>query len=232
MPVDGGAADAGVTLEGASAQADSAAPDATTSMRHVADGGAIDADATQGEAATQAEAAADAGSADSGRPDADASSGHPTDAKADGPRCTDDLSDIGTADFHIAFSLATATTAQTGLVALLSQRSVCTLSAFWSVRIWDGALYVETEENADATHVALTTSGPQVNDGRPHDILIRRVAQTLAVLIDGTSAGTIPDPTSFAALPLLKMGTDPCVGGPDGTAVLSGTLTSVCITSP
>lgn len=151
----------------------------------------------------------------------------PADASEGGTACTDDLSNIGTADFTIAFSLSTSQTAAN--VAVLNQRSACTFSMLWDVRVSGGNLYVATDDNSgDYNNL---TSAAAVNDGSLHAIVVKRVSEVLSITVDGTASGSGPSTAAFGALPPLQQGTDVCEAT-DGTVALVGTLANVCISSP
>jgi hypothetical protein len=222
-PTDGdaGAADTGLAEGGGSDGAlDSAPP--SDGPQHDGDGAAA-SDASPADSQPES-AASDSGSLDSGAPDAH-------DAAADAGPCITDLSGIGTGDFHIAFSMATT---QTGQVALLNQRNVCFFGLFWDLRIYSGTLDVQTDDSANNFVEFQTTVPPLLNDGNLHAVVVHRAAQVITVTIDGTPAGTSSDVSSFASLPALQTGHDPCETGPmkDGTVSFAGTLKNVCITAP
>ncbi len=141
----------------------------------------------------------------------------------DGSPCSGDLSFLGTGNFSIAFGLRTT---QSGRAALLNQRSTCGPSVFWDVRFSSGQIEAEVDDGASDTD--LTTTGPQVNDGASHDIVVARADGTLAITIDGRIAGSQGAGESLGALPRLATGTDVC-DGQDGTAAFEGTLTVTCV---
>jgi hypothetical protein len=148
------------------------------------------------------------------------------DATNDAAKCTGDLSNIGTNDFDVSF---TVTSVQAGLVALVSQRRNCGPSVFWDVRMRAGFILVEVDDVASYTE--LTSTGTQVDDGVTHDVSVRRSAETLTVYVDGKASGSMSAPESFGQLTPVTIGTDPCVDS-GTTTVLVGTLASLCITSP
>ncbi len=154
-------------------------------------------------------------------------SGGPEHAE-DGATCTGDLSNIGTHDFDISF---TVTSDQTGRAALVNQRQVCTFSVFWDVRMSDGFILAEVDNGAN--YVSITTTGVQVDDGRPHEVRVRRSSDVLTVYVDGDASGSISAPTSLGKLAPVTTGTDPCIGSPtDTTMALVGSLVNLCVTSP
>jgi hypothetical protein len=169
----------------------------------------------------------DAGTLDEALPEAS------TDGAPDAPACREDLSNIGTGDFHVALTL---TTTQTdNLVALVNQRGTCGPSLFWDIRMDGGLLYVETDDVAHYT--PFVSTGTKVNDGMPHAILLQRVAGQLEVLVDGAPSGSQPSATSFGALPPVRVKTDICDGqlepnGVDRTAPLVGTISDLCVSAP
>jgi hypothetical protein len=169
----------------------------------------------QADAAGMSDAAADSAVHDSGQ---------------DAARCINDLSNIGTADFQVSFSMMGT---QTGRTALINQRRICYFDEFWDVRVQNGALMIETDENNQANWAIFTTKGPLVNDGQVHTVLVQRRAGTVTAYIDGMASGTSTMRTSFGALPPMAIGTDPCDNNStDGTVAFSGKVTNLCITSP
>lgn len=168
----------------------------------------------------------DAARSDSGTPLVDAGA---HDAGTDGatPACSGDLSNIGTGDFHITFTLRMT---QSGLVALVNQRASCTPSTFWDLRLKSGEIQVETDDVTN--YAALTGSGPDLDDGATHAVVVERVSGTLSIVVDGTNYGSTGSATSFGALAALTVGTDVCEqSGGDGTVALSGSLTNLCVAS-
>jgi hypothetical protein len=150
------------------------------------------------------------------------------DSPPDAPTtCTNDLSNVHAADFHIAFSLKTT---QTGTVSLVDQRGVCGRSGvYWDVRLYTGHVRVETYDGTNL--LDLTSTGPAVDDGHVHAIMVQRTAGKVAISIDGTAAGSLAMAASFGTLPALKSGTDIC-DGHSGQVALTGMLTGLCISSP
>jgi hypothetical protein len=140
--------------------------------------------------------------------------------------CDGDLSNVGTGDFRMSFQVATT---QTGWVAVANQRAECAPSVFWDVRIADGGfVYAEVDDGAHYT--AITSTGPKINDGAPHAILVVRASGTLTVYVDGGASGSQASGASLGPLPPLRLGTDVCVGAPgDDTAALIGGVTDACV---
>jgi hypothetical protein len=151
------------------------------------------------------------------------------DALAEGSPCVGDLSNIGAGDFRISFSL---TSSQRGTVAVANQRTTCWFGMFWDVRLLNGTLEIETDDGVN--YMQFTTSGHLVNDGQPHQVLIRRTSQMVTVQIDGVAAGTGVSRASFGRLSPVVWGMDPCQVGPmkDSTVAFKGTLTNLCVTVP
>jgi hypothetical protein len=206
--------------------ADASSADAGDSRGDTAVDGASEAGRVDG-----ADASGDVAAGDDA---ADATSNDARDAAPDvsGPDasdaaiCTNDLSNIGAADFRIAFTI---TTRATALSALLNQRPVCNHGDFWDVRLSpDGTLAVETD---DGTHYTPLFSTLSVNDGNPHNVMVSRVSGTLSIVIDGSGAGSAASTSSFGSLAALRSGTDVC-DGLDPTVVLVGMVSNVCISSP
>jgi concanavalin A-like lectin/glucanase superfamily protein len=163
------------------------------------------------ELTTEAESEASAGAAD---------------AAKDAATCTGDLSNIGTNDFDISF---TVTSVQGGLVALVSQRTNCGPSVFWDIRMKDGFILMEVDDVASYT--AITSAGTQVDDGAAHHVSVRRSTETLTVYVNGIASGSMSAPQSIGQLAPVTIGTDPCVDS-GTTAALVGTIATLCITSP
>ena len=158
---------------------------------------------------------------------------------SDASPCTGDLSDIGMGDFHISLTL---TTTQQGWVALVNQRSSCGGGMYWDVRIDSGQLVIETDDGVfelDASSENPRTTlapGVIVNDGKPHCIRIERVAQILSIAVDGVVAGSASSISSFAKLPPLTTGTDPCDCIDEGCVppegAFLGAVSELCVGSP
>jgi hypothetical protein len=175
------------------------------------------------------------GATDTGGPTKDAagSDSSPSDAQISSdapilnPSCKNDLSNIGTADFTISMNLSTT---QTGTVAVVNQRMVCNGSAFWDVHLQDGDVQAETDDGI-AHHATLNTTGPAVNDGNPHSVVVQRRSKVLAVFVDGAPAGMTLSQSAFGPLPALETRTSPCVGH-TGVFAFLGPLANICATSP
>jgi Laminin G domain len=225
----GGGVETGTAAESGSAPAADAPPDAVSPM----DAGAPD-DATGGGPPVDVGVQPDAGiDSDAGR-GADAGDGSimdasdASDAGRDASACKGDLSNVGTGDFHVS---ATITTVQSGLVALANQRGVCYFGVFWDIRIQNGLLFVETDDNTNYTK--LVSTGKTVNDGQPHDLLVKRTAGTLTAYVDGVASGSLPAASSLASLPPLVSRTDPCIGhAGDPTVAFVGMIANLCVAAP
>jgi Laminin G domain len=141
--------------------------------------------------------------------------------------CRGDLSNIGTADFHVSLSV---TTTQSGLLAVANQRSQCNPSVFWDIRIDGGFVVVEADDVA--SYGVIQSPGPRVDDGRPHEVLFQRRSHVLFVYVDDAGGmPTTPSTASFGQLPPVAVKTDVCIPQ-DGTVALTGTVTDLCIASP
>jgi hypothetical protein len=141
--------------------------------------------------------------------------------------CEGNLSGIGTADFTISMTLITR---QTGTVAVVNQRSVCNGSDFWDVHLENGDVAAETDDGL-MHHAVDNTTGPAVNDGKPHAISIQRRNETLTVYVDGVAAGSAVSASTFGMLPLVEWTTSPCVGHTNYYSLV-GSVTNRCVTSP
>jgi hypothetical protein len=144
----------------------------------------------------------------------------------DSAGCTGDLSDIGTNDFGISFTVKSV---EGALVALANQRGACGPSVFWDVRMSDGFIYVEVDDRTNYT--TFTTSSVRVNDGRPHDVVIQRSAEVVVASVDGVRSAAYGATASLGKLAPVMSGTDVCASN-DMTAALVGTLSNLCVTSP
>jgi hypothetical protein len=142
---------------------------------------------------------------------------------------TRDLSNVGVGDFHISFHVVTT---ETGWVALLNQRSTCLIGVFWDIRqTAAGTILVETDNNSNASYQTVQST-IRINDGKPHDVVVTRVAGTISIHIDGTLSGQGPSSASLGSLPALRVGTDVCgaTSNPPTAPFAGMTLSLACIT--
>jgi hypothetical protein len=155
----------------------------------------------------------------------------------DASACADEISNIGTANFWISFTLAST---QTGWMSLVNQRTVCAGGMFWDIRMDDGYIVVETDDgmfDSDGGWLenprTTLTSSVAANDGVAHCIVVQRVEGVLSLAIDGLLVGEAPSVTSFAALAPLAVGIDVCdCAGPTCAppqVALIGTVGAVCV---
>ena len=179
---------------------------------------------------------ADAAAAPGDAPMGDAPAGDSGDAQADASMCKNDLSNVGTADFHISFAVRTK---QTGQAALVNQRPACGHAMFWDVTLDDqGRVFAETDDYSPTggpITYASVTSTVAVNDDRSHAIVVQRVAEVLTVKIDGAASGSAPSASNLHQLPPLQEGVDACDVGSCSNCVrqaLVGSITNLCATSP
>jgi hypothetical protein len=171
-----------------------------------------------------------------------------TDASAvpDGHSCIGSFSNIGTADFHISFTMLTA---EGGATALVNQRDHCGYGMFWDARIFGGQIRVETDDEMRASdpsaHPLTELFGTKrVDDGQPHRVMIWRKSQTITIVVDGVTAGSASSTSSFGQLSPLVSEADPCDGQgcsqvplfgsvcKDNTMSFAGTLSGLCLESP
>lgn len=186
-----------------------------------------------------------AGSSDGGRSDSGSGvtedAGHdaarPGDAEAspDAPTCTciNDLSNIGLADFYIAFTLTTTSTVP---MSILNQRSTCdTAHPFWDVFTGtngayspsEGVVYINVGDGSSTFDDVSTQR--VVNDGQPHRIVIARTGGTTFTLtVDGEGGAQTGGPTDplNGTLPTLQVGADVC----SSYEPIAGQMTDVCMT--
>jgi len=218
--------------------APSEAGDAADSSSESADGAAADAsDAEAGDSngpESGSGDSSDAGSVDGGPGEGSATESGALDAARDGSACVGDLSNIGTGDFHISLTVTATGFARTALV---NQRASCASTfcvqpdTFWDIRLLNGALYIETSDSV--RNCSQVTTNGTVNDGKPHRVIVQRVAQRITATIDGVpsvapDAGT--SKSSFGQLPPVSK-TDPCEAT-GSTAPFLGTIANLCVTSP
>jgi hypothetical protein len=140
--------------------------------------------------------------------------------------CPDDLSNIGTGDFHISF---TVTTTQGVEASILNQRSGCFHGMFWDLSLLaDGVLQMETDDSASGADYTVLTTAATVNDGNPHQVIVERVSGMLTVSVGSVSTAAAASTANFGALVPLRQGTDVCTGD----APFAGSISNVCVTSP
>jgi hypothetical protein len=147
------------------------------------------------------------------------------------PVCGTDLSNVGTGDFQITFTMQTMQ--KQGRVALFNQRSACAPGDFWDVHLQDGMLVVETESLIDGgMNDAILTGCLPLADGGPRHIVIQRVGGTLAEFVTGIFDATpMTSLARFDALPAVATGTSACIGV-DATVAFdqnNGALSDLCI---
>jgi hypothetical protein len=190
-----------------------------------------DPDATDVAEAASAEAASDAAQGASDVAEAASDALEAASAASEAAPCRGDLSNIGTADFHVSFSLVTT---QNGLAAIVNQRAVCAFSDFWDIRLaTNGTLDVETvDATQGANGTGLKKVGPKINDGVPHKVVVQRASGTLTVYVDGIASASAISRTSFGQLAAVRIGTDVCTFAIDQTMPLMGTVSDLCVASP
>lgn len=145
--------------------------------------------------------------------------------------CAFDLSGVGAGDFAIKFKIAT-TAKATSTVAC--QRASCDASAdFWDVQLDpSGAIKAYVLRAADAGRYAELATTVRVNDGRAHDVELRRSSGTLESYTDGAPSGSVPAPQELGALPALRIASgNPCEGL-GGLHPLQGNMAGICLGRP
>jgi hypothetical protein len=139
------------------------------------------------------------------------------------PTCSQDLSNIGTGDFSISFTITTSAQVNSAIV---SQRQICMHSKFWEVALLSDqeGISVETDDQVHYTSFV----GPMViSDGAPHDVRICRKSGTIYVFADGSLRSQAESLASFATLPAFASKTTVCTAY--GRTALDGTLEDVCV---
>jgi hypothetical protein len=139
--------------------------------------------------------------------------------------CTNDLSEIGTGDFEIKFTIRAGGNQR--LYAIMGQRAVCGHGYFWSVRILDGWLYVELDDD-NQNYVSFWPYDYLV-DGNVHRVVIRRISGVLSTMLDCGTPSFFAAPTDLAMTlaPLSNATNDVCIG--IDTAPLEGFVTDHCV---
>src|SRR5260370_5675970 len=191
----------------------------------------VDADPRSHDAMLAADGYADNDSSDSSsvavdRADASTTESGPLQAQRDGSAFVGDFSNIGTADFHTSL---TVTTTQVIDTALVNQGAVCSYGMFWDIRVVKGELLIETCD-AFSNYTAVTNHGPLVNDGKPHRVIVKRVAQRITAYIDGVASGMGYSKSSFGQLPPVSS-KDPCETTGQFSPFL-GSIVDLTVTSP
>ena len=141
---------------------------------------------------------------------------------------TDDLSNLGAGNFIMSFHIVTT---QRGWVALVNQRPTCSYGAFWDIRqSATGTIVVEIDGNDQASYETVESTRA-INDGKPHDVVVARLASKLGIRIDGIAAAMGVSWSPLGALPSLRLGSDVC-GATDTPPTLpfaGTTLSGLCI---
>ena len=140
--------------------------------------------------------------------------------------CVADLSNIGLADFRIAFDVRT-TDKNATPDALLNQMAVCgTYHPHWQATLVTGGLGTVGYELSDGTSNVTLEGVTPVTDGLLHHVLIARTSGTLSITIDGHLDNSAPGAVDLVALGMLQIGVSVC-GNP-----LVGQVTNVCLVCP
>jgi len=146
----------------------------------------------------------------------------PADADAgDAATCVESLSNVGTGDFTISFSITTTTT-QASTIA--SQRQSCDgLHPFWDLSLRSTGVMVLEVSGAQLV------STRAINDGTTHAVVIQRRSLEATITIDGAPAGAGTIGTDLGALPMIQLTSgNPCES-PGGRMPLVGMLSGFCL---
>jgi hypothetical protein len=141
-------------------------------------------------------------------------------------RCSDDLSNIGTGDFEIALELKTTAVSGSEIV---SQRPACSSGYFWDLRMGNGLLGFELDDNQQ--HYVGCRGTVPVNDGEKHAIVIRRENLEVSLYVDCQLDVSCAAATNVSMpLPAVEVGSNPCSNPSttDGTIPLVGTVSGLC----
>ncbi|HTQ48280.1 MAG TPA: hypothetical protein VMI75_36240 [Polyangiaceae bacterium] len=148
----------------------------------------------------------------------------------DAPVCMTDLSDVGTGDFTIRFTLTTNETGMT--LALLNQRLGCDqMSTFWDISLSPtGNVVVATDDSIAADYVTVQ-AGSALNDGKAHQVAVIRRAGKLWITADGAVISPMtPDAYLFATFSSLAIGTSACMS--ESPAAAYAVIANVCLAEP
>jgi hypothetical protein len=141
--------------------------------------------------------------------------------------CTGDLGAVGLRDFEVKFTITTST--EDAVNAVIHQRAICNYSYFWDARLSDGKLFFEVDDNG--AHYGSCQSPVPLNDGAPHRVVVRRIAESLSIVVDCGVATSCPShaDVSMPLPPLGNQTNNPCIGSVDQTKALVGTVANVCV---
>ena len=133
--------------------------------------------------------------------------------------------DVGSGNFTFAFWLETT---QAGLVDLFAKRSICDHSNFWNLRLQDGHLVTELDQDASATNYVVFFSVDALNDGLFHHVAVVRRGTVVSAYVDGAldSSATSGEPTNVSNGAELTAASGACTGQ-DATRPLQGMLDEI-----
>ncbi|HEV3189718.1 MAG TPA: hypothetical protein VGY54_04430 [Polyangiaceae bacterium] len=199
------------------------------SVIDVSESGTLAGDGSPSDQSSSTDSSSDIATGDSLAHESGASEG------GDANGCPQDLSGTATRDFSISFTLQT--TQPSSNIALLNQRRECNVGEFWDIRLYNQILYVEI---SDVAQGGIVITGPSpgdsanmavaLNDGKPHDIVVSRVAGEASLTVDGALAGSSSSFQSFGkGLPALKVGRDVCEGFNGTVPLVQGTIGNICV---
>jgi hypothetical protein len=134
--------------------------------------------------------------------------------EASSETCVNDLSNVGTGNFTIAFTVTVSRApAPSVFVSLLNQRAGCTTtSSYWEVAFgsW-GGVTASTYNGADGNPIHFVEGSTSIADGKPHHVKVQRVADALAVWVDGAlGSAQVIDTDALGAMAPLTIGSEPC----------------------
>lgn len=147
------------------------------------------------------------------------------------PECVTDLSNVGLADFTVAFTLTTTyIPAVDSYMALLTQRTTCDdAHPGWDVWMTSaGDLGIEVFDGLSGAYDYIAHDGRTINDGNGHHVTIARIeSTTIDVSVDG-------DPRSYTGLSAMSLrALAPLIVGADpqcsGVKPIVGVLADMCI---
>jgi hypothetical protein len=156
----------------------------------------------------------------------------PKEAGVDAAPCTQDLSGIKNGGFYISFTLQTTQT--NDVVALVSQRDVCSNGIFWELELVNQQLYLEVSDRQMGSTILRSSTGMPLNDGQSHAIVVSRVDGRVQLTVDGVPSRSAMANQSFGdgELGPLRSGTSVCPESGTGTAPLDrqiGSITNLCV---
>jgi hypothetical protein len=129
---------------------------------------------------------------------------------------------FGTSDFTVDFWMKTNSTRVESVV---GRRSICRHSSFWEIRMFNGPLAIELDQDSAGTNYNLIFTHGLVNDGNFHHVAVTRQGIMMSAYIDGVldSTATTSGVTDIVNTAELMAGRSACQFV-DGTQYFTGQL--------